>query len=91
MLKHTRAGRVMAASLIACFALSGLLAAPGAAQASYAVPTAQLRNGALVDLDNGRILTGPDRGQSVSKAQLERLRTKSGFHAGRSVGQKGSP
>ena len=91
MWKYARTGRVIAASLIFCFAMSGLLALPGMAQASYVVPTAQLHNGALVDLDNGRILTGPDRGQYVSKAQLERLRAKSGFHAGRSSGLKGAP
>lgn len=88
MWKPARAERSTAASLIACLVLSGLLTAPGEVRASYAVPTAQLRSGTQVNLDNGRILTGPNAGQQLSKPQLEYLRAQRNIRADQSTGHK---
>lgn len=70
--------------MLLCFALLALGGFAPPANASYAIPVAKLPNGDLVNLDNGRILMGPQKGQRVSPTVLKQLRTRA--HGRRSTG-----
>lgn len=76
MMESTGINRGLARALATVFIVASLLA--NVAMASYAIPTAKLPNGDIVNLNNGMILNARVPGRHVSKATLDRLRQQRG-------------
>lgn len=66
-----------------CLLALTVLGMSGHADGALAIPAARLRDGNLVNLATGKILTGPERGKYISRVRLYRLRQLDGYRGDR--------